>query len=245
VTVVELDRAYNVRDLGGLTVSDGGLTRSGVIYRGDSLDSISKRDEEILFRKLDIGMVIDLRTRAEVQAADWMQGPVVYHRFPLIDDNRLGKEPFPSDNAQELAKVYLNNAKDGRTVIKDVFTDLHSCLSDGVPCIFHCAAGRDRTGVIAALLLDLVGVRESDIASDYVRSNHNAKQVTRRLARNVLYSNSSTPPSEVILLKPETIEHFLELIRQEAGSTAQFLRQTCEVEPRILSGIQHGLVLDQ
>src|ERR1700733_6938204 len=171
MAIVELDGAYNVRDLGGLHLVNGGLTRNGVLYRSDSLDCISEHDEEILFNRLGIGAVIDLRTSAEVGNADWRDGRIKYSLCPLIAESRLGREPFPSGNPQELARVYLDNVRDGHQAVGEIFRSLHYFLSIEVPCIFCCAAGRDRTGVIAALLLSLVGVDLNDIAKDYVCSN--------------------------------------------------------------------------
>jgi protein-tyrosine phosphatase len=244
VAVVELDGAYNVRDLGGLRTLGGGLTKSGAIYRGDSLDHISHDDETVLFDRLGIRAVIDLRTSTEAGSPGWLRRPVSYLRYPLIDDGRLGREPLPSDNPRELARVYLNNASDGARAIKDIFTALRQYLRQNVPCIFHCAAGRDRTGIISALLLDLVGVRQADIAADYVQSNRHARQVTRRLAENPLYSNNSVPPSEVILLDRESILSFLRLIADERGGSAQFL-ESCGLKPGDLGDIARDFVVHE
>ena len=67
MTAIELQGAYNVRDLGGLRTKDRRLTRPGVIYRGDSLDNITPADAKILFDKLGIGTIVDLRTKAETE----------------------------------------------------------------------------------------------------------------------------------------------------------------------------------
>ncbi len=69
MTAVELQGAYNVRDLGGLRTRDGRRTKHGVIYRGDSLDGITPADARILFDKLGIGAIVDLRTKAETELA--------------------------------------------------------------------------------------------------------------------------------------------------------------------------------
>jgi hypothetical protein len=95
-------------------------------------------------------------------------------------------------------------------------------LQAGVPTLFHCAAGRDRTGVMAALLLDLVGVTFGEIARDYVQSNRNARRVTQKLAENPLYANHEAHMREVILLHEQTILGFLRLLQAEAGGSRQF-----------------------
>lgn len=236
MTTVELDGAYNVRDLGGLRLADGGETRHSVVYRGDSLDLISSNDEDILFKHYGIRAVIDLRTSEEAHPKVSVRNAVPYHRISLIDEHRIGREPFPSDDPEKLAGVYFGNVKDGSGAIVKIFDTLDHYISRGNPCIIHCAAGRDRTGVIAALLLAHANVREQEIALDYVRSNRHAHHVTQRLASNPLYSNNQMPLSDVILLKRETIQLFLALIRKSYGSSTQFLLD-CGVSSRTLEGL--------
>jgi len=156
MTAVELQDAYNVRDLGGLRTKDGRRTKHGVIYRGDSLDSITPADASVLFDKLGIGTIVDLRTRAETELSG-LVFPVQRYRFSVLVEGRLGHEPFPSDDPVELAKVYLSNLQGGRAAVKGTFDVIGSNLRAGVATLFHCAAGRDRTGIMAALLLGLVG----------------------------------------------------------------------------------------
>ncbi|MGN6795875.1 MAG: tyrosine-protein phosphatase, partial [Streptosporangiaceae bacterium] len=80
---------------------------------------------------------------------------------------------------------------------------------------------RDRTGIMAALLLDTVDVTFGEIARDYVQSNRNARRVTKKLAENPLYANHEAHMREVILLHEQTIIGFLRLLH-EAGGPRQF-----------------------
>ncbi len=221
MTAVDLEGAYNVRDLGGLRTKDGRRTKHGVIYRGDSLDNITPADARILFDKLGIGAIVDLRTQAEVELRK-AEFPVPNFRFSVLVEGRLGHEPFPSDDPAELAKVYLSNLDGGRAAVKGTFDVIAASLSEGVATLFHCAAGRDRTGIIAALLLSLVGVTDGQIAQDYVQSNRNARKVTKRLSENPLYANHDKDRPEVILLREQTILGFLRLLRERFGGPREF-----------------------
>jgi protein-tyrosine phosphatase len=218
---VELQGAYNVRDLGGLRTRDGRQTKPGLIYRGDSLDGISPADVGVLFDKLGIGGIVDLRTKAETELSG-LVFPVPRHRFSVLAEGRLGQEPFPSDDPVELAKVYLNNLEGGRPAVKGTFEVIADDLRTGVATLFHCAAGRDRTGIMAALLLGVVGVTDGQIAMDYVQSNRNARRVTKKLAENPLYANHDNHLGEVILLREQTILGFMRLLRENAGGPRQF-----------------------
>lgn len=242
MTAVDLTGAYNVRDLGGLKTKDGRVTQSGVIYRGDSLDSITPADAGILFAELRIGSIVDLRTKAETELSG-LVFPVPRHRFSVLVEGRLGKEPFPSDDPAELAKVYLSNIDGGRAAVRGTFEIIARDLEAGVATLFHCAAGRDRTGIVAAVLLGLVGVTDGQIAVDYVQSNRNARRVTKKLAENPLYANHHDRPA-VILLHEKTILGFMRLLRENFGSPRQFCLD-CGVTPEEINIIEKGFLRGQ
>ena len=109
-----------------------------------------------------------------------------------------------------------------------------------MPSIFHCAAGRDRTGILSALLLGLAGVTDEQIAADYIASNRHARLVTSKLAANPLYADGARG-REVILLKPETILGFLRLLREEFGGPRPFLLDS-GVSPEAICAIEQHLV---
>ena len=240
MTAVELKGAYNVRDLGGLRTHDGRRTRHGLIYRGDSLDSITPGDAEILFGGLGIGAIVDLRTKAETELSGLLFA-VPRYRFSILAEGRLGMEPFPSDDPAELAKVYLSNIDGGRAAVKGTFEVIARNLQAGVATLFHCAAGRDRTGIMAAILLSIVGVTDQQIAVDYVQSNRNAIRVTRKLAENPLYANGHASRPEVILLHEETILGFLRLLNEKFVGPRQFCLDS-GISPETLSMIEDSFV---
>lgn len=240
MTAVELTGAYNVRDLGGLRTADGRRTRHGVIYRGDSLDSITPVDAEVLFGKLRIGAIVDLRTKAETELSGLLFA-VPRYRYSVLAEGRLGLEPFPSDNPAELAKVYLSNIDGGRAAVKGTLDVIAANLQAGVATLFHCAAGRDRTGIMAAVLLGLVGVTDDQIAIDYIQSNRNGLRVTKKLAENPLYRNHGASRPEVILLHRETIVEFMRLLLEKFGGPRQFCLD-CGVTPETMSVIDDYFV---
>jgi protein-tyrosine phosphatase len=243
MTAVELKGAYNVRDLGGLRTRDRRETRYHVVYRGDSLDAITPEDSELLFGKLGIGAIVDLRTKAETELSD-LKFPVPRYRYSVLVEGRLGHEPFPSDDPAELAKVYLANIDTGRAAVRGTLEIIAANLQAGLATLFHCAAGRDRTGVIAAVLLGLVGVTDGEIAKDYVQSNRNARRVTKKLADNPLYANHGTDRPEVILLHEQTILGFMRLLREQSGGPRQFCLDS-GVEPETISVIEEKFVTDR
>jgi protein-tyrosine phosphatase len=241
MTAIELQGAYNVRDLGGLRTKDGRVTRPGVVYRGDSLDAITPGDEKVLFDKLGIGTIIDLRTKAETELVD-VHFPVPRYRYSVLIEGRLGHEPFPSDDPVELAKVYLSNLDNGRPAVKATMEVIARNLQAGVATLFHCAAGRDRTGIISALLLGLAGVTDGQIAQDYVQSNRNVRRVTKKLADNPLYANHGNDRPEVIMLHEKTILGFMRLLREQYGGPRQFCLDS-GISEETISAIEENFVV--
>lgn len=219
---IELDGAYNVRDLGGLPTGDGGQTRRGLLYRGDSLDALSGHDQDLLFGQLGIGVVVDLRTRPEVAPAAWRDGPVRYFQFPLISERKMGTEPFPVGQPEDLGRLYLSNLAEGEEAVRDTLAVLAEYLAQPTPCIVHCAAGRDRTGVIMAELMSMLGVTDEAIARDYSQSNRHAAEVARRLAANPLYANGQSRTGYEAIAVPEAMRAFLRLLRERFGSAEEY-----------------------
>jgi len=241
MTAVELQGAYNVRDVGGLRADGGGWTRPGLLYRGDSLDALSAADEKVLFGELGIGTVIDVRTPAEVSPAPWRESGVGYRQIPLIAPEFLGKQPMAQAAPPQLAAAYLSDLQRGAGALREICAVLAAELERGVPCLVHCAAGRDRTGAIMAVLLSAIGVTDAEVAADYTRSNRHAGHVTQRLAANPMYANGLSASGDPVLAEPETITVLLSLIRQASGSPVRFLA-ACGVDRALLARLAAALV---
>ncbi len=147
----------NFRDLGGLP-ADGGTVKGGVLYRSDSLAYATEADAKRLVDELGLATVIDLRGQYEVDNLG--RGPlaetsVTYVHAPIVDVS----------GADDLAGHYVAMlAEKG-----DVLAGMIKLLADAeaLPAVFHCEAGCDRTGVLAAAVLSLLGVAEELIAEDY------------------------------------------------------------------------------
>jgi protein-tyrosine phosphatase len=160
--VVQVEGAYNVRDLGGYKTKDGLMTRWGVLFRADGLHKLTEESRRVLVGK-GVRTVIDLRYVKELeekQDAFAQSGEVDYHHVSLINSSSAGTTKISS-----LGDLYINMLDNAQVELLRVFELLGEC-SDGA-VLFHCTAGKDRTGVVAALLLDLAGVPSETIAEDY------------------------------------------------------------------------------
>ncbi len=174
-----LTGAPNFRDLGGYRTADGRWVRMGTLYRSDQLDRLTPEDAAKLDR-LGIRTVVDLRTEAERVA-----GPdrVPAGARPVVADVLAGT-PIPAD-----PKVMLASPGDPAQTMRDLEREMvqapaaqaayRSLLTeiarpDAGPLVFHCTAGKDRTGWGAATVLGAVGVPPATVLADYLESNRYA-----------------------------------------------------------------------
>ncbi|UOX87625.1 tyrosine-protein phosphatase [Amycolatopsis sp. FBCC-B4732] len=223
--ILELDGAWNVRDLGGLPTESGGRTREGLVWRGDALHRLSSKDRDLLFGELGIRLVIDLRTQEEQLIHPPVDIPGVQTvNFSILPEGKIGREPFPVAFPSDLARVYVKNLTEGTAAVARTFEAIADEVAAGAGALFHCAAGRDRTGITAAILLDAVDVDRREIAADYVASNHHLSQVSKRLAENPIYHNDTHTAEDVPPLQAAAIESFLELVDMELGGSVNFLQ---------------------
>ncbi|HXN77815.1 MAG TPA: tyrosine-protein phosphatase [Candidatus Dormibacteraeota bacterium] len=156
----------NTRDLGGLPLPVGGVTRMGVLVRSDSIVHLTPVGREAMVA-YGVTTVIDLRTDAEVLSAPNPcadnAGPA-YRHLPLIDDSTM----LGLGEASGMFERYVW-VLDGRTAAFRAIFESVAQADGGV--VFHCFAGKDRTGMVAAMVLSLAGVPNDAIAADFAESD--------------------------------------------------------------------------
>ena len=168
----------NVRDLGGIQSADGRQIRRGQVVRGDGLARMTDADLR-QFSELGIATVIDLRTSDECKRAPSKlpqdsdikivnHGFMIKGSFEMFDAvNNQGADAAAAHRM--MASNYAAMPMEHSRVVRDVFSTLVS--EPHHPCYIHCTSGKDRTGLICALLLLALNVAEEDVIEDYVLSN--------------------------------------------------------------------------
>jgi protein-tyrosine phosphatase len=173
MTITPGDRAiafstiFNFRDLGGLSTVDGQKIKRGKVFRSDNLGRLQERDKEA-FAALGIRRVIDLRRVGEVASLgripEWTR--VAWHHHHL--EHEMWDHSTYTDEigvARWLADRYRDLLESGAADIARVIT-LLSDVDEG-PTVVHCVAGKDRTGLVSAMVLSLLDVPDDEIANDY------------------------------------------------------------------------------
>lgn len=247
---IDLAGAENARDLGGLPTVDGRIVRPHRLLRSDSLQALTDADVRYLVDELEVRAVADLRTSVEVEN----EGPGPMTREPLVDVRHLSLFPEAGINTDAVAAdddtdapVVLpwqnrNRAEsaDGRRggasgIYLSYLIDRPDSVVDALRLIagteaatvVHCAAGKDRTGVVVALALAEVGVERDAIVADYALSAERTERTLRRLAGRRTYATDITADDlnmDRHKPRPKTMQRFLEAIDEEHGGVAKWLR---------------------
>jgi protein-tyrosine phosphatase len=169
----DLAGSFNVRDLGGLPAADGAVVRPGLVFRSDYP---AFAVDPALVRQLGLRTVVDLRRGAEaaVECISWSDHGIVHHRCPITAFDKSSWEAR-----------YVSYLEDRPAAVVEAVR--HVLAPANQPVLFHCAAGKDRTGLIAALVLSVLGVPDHEIVDDYVATAATVDQVADRLRGIPLY----------------------------------------------------------
>ncbi|MFF8608331.1 tyrosine-protein phosphatase [Streptomyces sp. NPDC015346] len=239
---IPFERLHNFRDLGGYRTADGGTVRWNLLYRSDSLAKLadaSDTDREN-FHALGVETVIDLRYPWEIAAKG---------RLPETDGivwRNLSIEHRPYDQAEidpdldpwrYLADRFAEVAADGAAELREALEVI--AAADG-PLVFHCASGKDRTGLLAGLLLGLLDVSDEQILDDFALT----ELATERLiadwraahpGRELRWPGYGRAPAEIMRL-------FLADLRRTYGSLHAYATGHVGLDPSLIEALRVRLV---
>lgn len=216
---------FNFRDLGGFPTADGGRVRRGELFRSDGLHRLVPADVERL-AEFGVRTVIDLRTVRELTDAPSLAHPrlEVIH-LPVLErtwtDGVLGDVDDP---VAFLRARYGEMLVEGRQALVAAVEVLAS--EKRRPAVFHCAAGKDRTGVLAALVLEILRVPEEIIAGDYAMTAPAMQRMVAWLEaeRPDLAEVMALQPVALVACPPEAMHGFLDDLSSEYGGAESYLR---------------------
>jgi protein-tyrosine phosphatase len=223
--VIDLEGCLNFRDLGGYPAAGGRTVRWRELYRSDALHHLTPADVARMRDELRIATIVDLRSSAELQSdgrGHLAAEPVAFHHVPLFDGRVARPESW--NGLETLADRYFLLAEIAKDAIARVVTVVAE--SPG-PAVYHCAAGKDRTGVVSAVLLGLLGVPDEVVVADYVATQENLDAIIERLMSAEGYQTMlAALPPDTLHAEAETMISFLRSVRDRYGSMAEYVRAT-------------------
>lgn len=219
---LQLEGLDNVRDVGGLPIAGGGTTRPGVLLRSASLHYVTPADVRHLVETFGLSLVLDLRTAREIDE----DGPTAVaaagvETVALTFIPEEGRAlPETGDDTDPLTRNYLGYLADRPENVVEAVRRL--AAPQAGPALVHCAAGKDRTGVLCALVLDAVGVERDAVVDDYALSATKVEDMFRRWTT----AEGSDMPADLTphLPRAEAMAQVLATLDRDHGGAAGWLR---------------------
>jgi len=239
MTWIELEGAVNVRDLGDLPTDDGGKTVRDRLLRADNLQELSASDVATLVHDIGVTTIVDLRSSNELAAEG--PGPLTgvarirHAHHPVLPEvgsstdviadalmarDRQDRSRYPGDPVCGHYLGYLEDRPD------QVVGALRSIAHADGAALVHCAAGKDRTGVVVALALIVAGVRPQAVVADYAATSERTEAIMARLRRSRLYARDiDSKPADLHRPRAETMTAFLGQMDARYGGVTRWLAE--------------------
>lgn len=230
--LVALEAVHNFRDLGGYPSSFGGTARGSVtrwnaLYRADGLHRLTEGDIDVL-RARGLRTVVDLRSHRELEE----HGTFPHHRyevafthFPVIDTTWQIEDLSAAGSDHDfLVWAYTAMLAEGDVRFAAAFEQL--AQPGALPAVFHCAAGKDRTGILAALVLGSLGVQRDYIVGDYGLTAAGMERMREWAQREFpeAATRMADTPSAFLLALPEAMDEVLGELIAAHGSIREYVR---------------------
>ena len=240
---IAFDGCLNFRDLGGYTTRDDRVVQWRRLFRSDSLHRMSSADVARLIDELGVVTVIDLRTQMERDRG----GPVPATSFagvrsvhvPMIDE-------LFAERAERRRSARPADMGEGYVAMLELAGEhvaglLHLLTGDVYPAVFFCAAGKDRTGVFAALVLALLGVQDDDVVADYALTDLVARAIIERADRELYEHMWASLPPEARGAPARVMQSMLAAIARKHGSVESYVA-SLGVGPDVVEGLRARLL---
>ena len=245
-----LEGAQNVRDLGGYPVQGGGVTRFGTFIRSESTFRFAPGDLDFL-KTYGVTVSIDFRGDNEVERnpssltdLPWVK----YIRFPTYDKQLAFASRAERDNSRppmdaflDWGEKYIELVETARHWVRDTLRTMAS--AEGA-VIYNCTTGKDRAGVISALLLSLAGVSAPDVIADYCVSELYLAEVYKELLAEYLArwpNEEGNLDSPFFKTSPKNMEALLRHINDKYGGVERYAID-CGVSPQEIGALRVKLV---
>lgn len=217
--LLHVESIKNTRDLGGYETQEGSFTHTHRYVRAATPAHLTEKDKAYLY---DYGVrcIVDLRGQNEIEKApNQMKGykDVAYYHVDIFGDpnaSLVPKDGRPFKDMGDLYCIMLDQFQNSIRKVFEIFLDhLGTCV------LFHCSAGKDRTGVIAALLLDLAGCHMYDIVKDYSESYENNQEIYDELLKMATKENA-----HYLLSDPTFMMKMMDHLYENYGSARGYLK---------------------
>ena len=240
---VTLDGTRNCRDLGGIPVAEG-VTKFGVLYRSDALNLLSEADQQRL-HDLNLAAIIDFRAAFEIDKAPNQLVPELavklknrsflpkstHAMFDMVNNGEIDALGVQRYMRQQYRILTLEHTREYRQVLDDILA------ANGQALLYHCTSGKDRTGMISAIILAVLGAEDEAIIEDYTLTNGRIEPIA--------YLKASNDPSivqHIMAADPQYMQTALQTMRSEFGSVDGYLTRALHLSTEEQTRLQQILI---
>lgn len=235
---IGINKVTNFRTVGHIRNTEGRTLKEGKLYRSAHLHKLKKKSFTQI-EKLGIKEVIDLRNSKEIaEKPDQLPGDLIYKKYSAFEDEGdqlaqakklvLKGKVHASDADKRMVDFYREYVTENPDVIKEIITDI---LESKDPVLYHCTAGKDRTGIITALILTILKFDKETIYNDYLLSNNFRKDLVQKRLRlantlHFLYPKMDLQVLEKLSwVEKKYLDAAFDEINKKYGSTDVYIQQ--------------------
>jgi protein-tyrosine phosphatase len=244
---IGLESVINFRDLGGYRTRKGKTVVWRRIFRSGEFSHLVNSDLQRLKKEIVLTSVLDLRSKFEIERQGTgllAETGIKYHNVALITnggDPRFNEQMYKEISSMGEFYLFLVRQKEfGRRIVYAL-----EIIAAPVnhPLVFNCAVGKDRTGILAAMLLGVLGVGDEDIIEDYSLSGPYMEEILKKIERHPKKKGDpGVLPDFFWKAPPESIELFLTTLRKDYGSITGYL-ESMGMEPSLVGRLERALLI--
>ncbi len=234
---IYLEGADNARDLGGLKTTEGAVIREKKLIRSNRLSRLTQNDMNLLSDEYHLHKILDLRTPMEVdQEADLEISGASYMNIPFFMESMVGvsreqetkkqmlhMEEFP--NMEDIYIMMIQNEFCNQQISKAVKEVMNTEYGS---VLWHCTEGKDRCGLLSAIILFLLDVSEDDVMEDYLKTNkaviRRVEKIRKKLHLAGLHREKIEKLEGYFVAKEEFLNAALTTMKEDYGSINQFIK---------------------
>lgn len=221
---LRLDGLVNVRDLGGIRVRDGRVIRSRQVIRGDNPRNLTEQGQRDLSEVVGPAVMVDLRIQIELDREGYtvVHDPVRVVHLPMLPQAGVNQDQIDAGAADNLVDDYLRQIDVNAPSIIEALRLIADPRNR--PVFVHCTAGKDRTGIVIAMLLSILGAEDEVIVADYHVTSRNMAPVVERIRSAQVFKDNglAEAPDWIFASEPETMREFLSGMRSAYGSAERW-----------------------
>jgi len=220
---IEFEAVFNFRDLGGYLTRGGQTVAWRRLFRSSELHHMTSHDIVQLKDEIKLRSVIDLRSSRQLEPLSPLNKVgVEYYNVPFIERGNDREDIYQGfSNMGEVYSYLVKHEEFGRRVIEalEIIAE-----PDNLPLVFHCSAGKDRTGILTAIILGILGVADENIIDDYTLTASYMNELINRWNDNPRWAEVlKNVPDYIWEASPESMTFFLSMLKQEYGSARGYV----------------------